>query len=253
MKNTPQFSLLLPSKSETKALWDTMTRLHQTLSQAGITHEFVVVNDVKVPDEGGTGTKMREFQQQGMDIQYIERLPPAAGFGAAVKVGLAAFRAPAVMILMSDGSEVPEDVVRFFRKFEEGYDCVFGDRFREGGGLIGYERTKLIWNRLANLFLRTIFLYRYRDFTNAAKLYSRTAIDGIQPIFSNHFNITIELPLKAFIRDFRVAVIPNTWKAEEPKVSQLRLRVMAKMYLYTALTLLQERWFMRYHQGKRVE
>lgn len=249
----PQLSLLLPSKGETGALWDTMQKLHELLTREAIAHEFVVVNDVRVPDQGGTGSKMKEFAAQGMEIQYIERLPPAAGYGSAVKEGLEKFSAPAVMMLMADGSEVPAEVVHFYRKFAEGYDCVFGDRFRSGGGLVGYERRKLVWNRLANWFLCAIFLFPYRDFTNAAKLYSRKAIDGMQPIFSDHFNITIELPLKAFIRGYKIAIIPNTWRADAPKESNLRLSAMGKKYLYTAMVLFRERWFMAYDKlgGKK--
>jgi dolichol-phosphate mannosyltransferase len=234
-------SLLLPSKGETKALWQTMEKLRLVLDAEKITHEFVVVNDVKTTGEGGTAGQMLQFQKEGYCIQYMERLPPAIGFGTAVVKGLESFSAPAVMILMADGSEEPADVVRFYRKFEEGYDCVFGDRFRSGGNLIGYSSTKLIWNRLANWLLSLLFVLPYRDFTNASKLYSRKAIEGMKPIFSEHFNITIELPLKAFVRGFKIAVVPNTWRAEEPKESQLRLSAMGKRYAYTALRIFWER------------
>ncbi|MGE3261190.1 MAG: glycosyltransferase family 2 protein [Bacteriovoracia bacterium] len=238
----PELSLFLPSKGETRELWQTIRRLHDLLGQEKITHEFVVVNDVKVPDEGGTASMLRQFAGEGMQIQYIERLPPEGGFGSAVKLGLEKFSAPAVMILMSDGSEDPQDVVRFFRKFQEGYDCVFGNRFTAGGKIEGYSGTKLIWNRLANYFLSLVFFLPYRDFTNASKLYSRRAIDGFGPIFSEHFNITIELPLKAFLRGYKVAVLPNTWRADAPRESNLRLSAMGRRYLHTALLLLRERW-----------
>lgn len=178
-----------------------------------------------------------------MRIQYFERLPPAGGFGSAVKLGLEKFSAPAVMILMADGSEDPLDVIRFYRKFQEGFDCVFGDRFSAGGKIEGYSGTKLIWNRLANWFLSAVFFLPYRDFTNASKLYSRKAIDGFQPIFSEHFNITVELPLKAFIRGYKVAVLSNSWRADAPRESNLRLSAMAKRYLHTAFLLFRERWF----------
>ncbi len=36
-------------------------------------------------------------------------------------------------------------------------------------------------------------------------------IDQIQPLLSNHFNLTVEVPLKAIIRGYNFAVVPVTW------------------------------------------
>lgn len=49
-----------------------------------------------------------------------------------MRCGLENFNGDAVAIYMADGSDLPEDVVRFFKKPEEGYDCVFGSRFMKG-------------------------------------------------------------------------------------------------------------------------
>lgn len=236
----PMLSLLIPSKGETEGLWKTVDRLHAHLEKEGITHEFVIVNDVKTADEGGTGSHLLGL---GIPLLYCERLPPLGGFGSAIRLGLEKFRAPAVMIVMADGSEDPADVVRFYRRFEQGADCVFGDRFAPGGKIEGYPPAKMRWNRAANLFLRLLFGIPYRDFTNASKLYSRKAIDGMRPIFSEHFNVTIELPIKAFLRGYNVAVLPNSWRATDLRPSHLRLGTQAKRYLQTALALLLERWF----------
>ena len=72
--------------------------------------------------------------------------------------------------------------------------------------------SKLILNRLANGFIRILFRHRLNDTTNAFKAYRRTVIDGVRPILSPHFNITVELPLKAIVRGYSWAVIPITWR-----------------------------------------
>ena len=63
----------------------------------------------------------------------------------------------------------------------EGCGGVFGSRFVRGGGVIDYPRHKLLLNRLANLFLKTIFRAPLNDFTNAFKAYRRSVIEGCQP------------------------------------------------------------------------
>jgi dolichol-phosphate mannosyltransferase len=117
----------------------------------------------------------------------------------------------------------------------------------------GYSRRKLFWNRLANWFLSLLFGLRYRDFTNASKLYSRGAIDGFQPIFSEHFNITIELPLKAFLRGYKVAIVPNVWRSAGNESSNLRLGAQGKRYLHTALVLFCERWRLPFCSREKLQ
>src|SRR5205085_8211569 len=111
-------------------------------------------------------------------VRYVNNLPPN-GFGFAVRRGLAEFRGDAVAIVMADGSDDPADVVAFYRKLQSGYDCVFGSRFIRGGRVADYPKLKLVMNRLANLVIRLLILVRYNDFTNAFKLYRRSAIAGI--------------------------------------------------------------------------
>ncbi|NIW78733.1 MAG: glycosyltransferase family 2 protein, partial [Calditrichae bacterium] len=68
--------------------------------------------------------------------------------------------------------------------------------------VIDYPLHKLILNRLANWFIKILFNIKYNDITNAFKCYRREVIDGIKPILSYHFNITVELPLKAIVRNY---------------------------------------------------
>ena len=77
---------------------------------------------------------------------------------------------------MGDGSDFPEDVVAFYRKLEEGYDCVFGSRFVRGGRTLDYPIHKLVLNRLGNTAIRLLFTMRYNDVTNAFKMYRRRVI-----------------------------------------------------------------------------
>jgi hypothetical protein len=40
----------------------------------------------------------------------------------------------------------------------------------------------------------------------------RAVIDGCRPFLSPHFNLTIELPLKAIVRGYSWTVMPITWR-----------------------------------------
>jgi dolichol-phosphate mannosyltransferase len=148
-------------------------------------------------------------------------------------------------VMMADGSDSPEDVVRYYRKIEEGYDCAFGSRFIQGSKIIDYPLHKLAINRLANWFIRMLFRLRYNDITNAFKCYRREAIDGMQPLLSPHFNLTVEMPLKAIVRGYSFAVLPISWTNRKSGMSKLKIREMGSRYLFIVLLVWLERHLSR--------
>ena len=127
----------------------------------------------------------------------------------AIRAGLDVFNGDAVAIVMADASDDPEDLVRYHRVLEEGYDCAFGSRFMPGAKVHDYPRLKLTINRLVNWFIRVLFRHGYNDTTNAFKAYRREVIETIQPLLSKHFNLTVEMPLKAIVRGHSYAVDPD--------------------------------------------
>jgi dolichol-phosphate mannosyltransferase len=173
-------SVVIPAHNEEGHIAETVQNLAAALRAAGIAHEIVVINDNSTD---GTERILATLSAAGIGARYVNN-PPPNGFGFAVRRGLAEFRGEAVVIVMADGSDDPADVITFYRKFESGYDCVFGSRFIRGGRVIGYPKFKLVLNRLANLMIRTLFLVRYNDVTNAFKLYKRSAIAGRWPALS---------------------------------------------------------------------
>jgi dolichol-phosphate mannosyltransferase len=168
------------------------------------------------------------------NMKVIDRIPPN-GFGRAIREGLENITGDAAVIAMGDASDDPKDIVKYFRKIEEGYDCVFGSRFIKGAVVRDYPPHKLFVNRLANFFLQCLFVTPHNDLTNAFKAYKKEVIEAIKPIESLYFNVTIELPLKAMIRGYKAAVVPISWYGRESGVSKLKIRDMGRRYLYVAL------------------
>ena len=160
-------------------------------------------------------------------------LPP--GFGHAVRAGLESYSGDAVAIMMADLSDSPKDLILYYRVLEQGYDCAFGTRFGNGGRTSDYPRLKLVLNRLVNAGIRVLFQHGYNDTTNAFKAYRRPVIDQIQPLLSHHFNLTVELPLKAVVRGFSFAVVPVSWTNRRHGESKLRLHEMGSRYAFIVL------------------
>ena len=167
------------------------------------------------------------------------------GFGLAIRKGLEVFTGDAVVIMMADESDDCRDVVRYWQELNNGVDCVFGSRFMAGGGVIDYPRVKFALNRMANLFVRMLFRHGLNDTTNAFKAYRREVIEGCQPILSPHFNITVELPLKAIVRGYSWSVIPITWRNRRSGVAKLKIREMGSRYFFIVAYVWLEKYFSR--------
>jgi dolichol-phosphate mannosyltransferase len=244
-----KLSVVIPAHNEQACIGGTIRALHAQLSAEEIEHEILVVND---NSSDLTGSILLSLQPEISALNFVDNSPPH-GFGFAVRKGLECYTGDAVAIYMADASDRPEDLVRFWRLIEkEGVDCVFGTRFSNRSRLVDYPIHKLILNRLANTFVQVIFGLRYNDVTNAFKLYRRPVIDGLKPFLSHHFNLTVELPLKAIVRGYSYAVMPNDWINRKTGVSKLRVQEMGSRYLFIVLYCFLEKWLSRrdYHRER---
>ena len=233
-----KLSIIIPAHNEEGSIAGTVESLIQELSYEDIKHEVLVVNDGSTDR---TKVVLEELRGLYPTFRYVDN-PAPNGFGLAVRRGLALFTGDAAAVVMGDGSDSPKDVVRCFRKLEEGYECVFGSRFIKGGRIADYPKHKLLINRLANSFVKTLFNFGYNDTTNAFKCYRREVIEGAQPLISKHFNLTVELPLKAIIRGYSYAVIPIRWTNRKTGISKLKIREMGSRYLFIVLYLFLEKY-----------
>jgi dolichol-phosphate mannosyltransferase len=241
-------SIVIPARDEEGCIASTIEHLHLELKLRQVPHEIIVV------DDGSTDRTWQILQNEATRLNPPPPAPPVLrplqnpgphGFGRAITCGLDAINGDAVVIMMADESDDCRDVVRYWEKLNEGYDCVFGSRFVKGGGVIDYPPVKLFFNRLANAFIRLLFQHGLNDTTNAFKAYRKEVIEGIRPILSPHFNITVELPLKALVRGYSFTVIPITWQNRRHGVAKLKIKEMGSRYLFICLYVWLEKYFSR--------
>lgn len=236
-----KLSIVIPAYNEEDSLEETITSLYHTLVEEKIPHEIFVTND---NSSDSTEKVLTELSFVVPTLRFETNAGPN-GFGYAVRYGLERFSGDCVAVMMADRSDSPQDLVVFYRTLLQGYDCVFGTRFSKGGKAHHYPTFKLVLNRLVNLGVRGTFRHGYDDTTNAFKLYRREVIQGLKPFLSPHFNFTLELPLKAFIRGYSFAIVPNTWQNRKHGESKLRLKEMGSRYFFIFLYCLIEKYFSR--------
>jgi dolichol-phosphate mannosyltransferase len=234
-----KLSVLIPAHNEAASISPTIQALFTELDREAIEHEILVVNDHSTDR---TEAVLQDLVKNIPTLRYLNN-SNASGLGLAVHKGLEAFTGDAVAMYMADGSDDPKDLTRFFRTMEENnIDCVFGTRFSKESRIVGYPWLKMILNRCGNGFIRVLFGLRYNDITNAFKLYRRHVIQGLQPIISHHYNLTVELPLKAIVRGYSYSIVPNSWTERRQGVSKLKIKEMGSRYMFIIIYCFIEKW-----------
>lgn len=223
------FSVVIPARDEQDSLPITLTQITEEFRREGIPYEIIVVDD---GSKDRTWAVLQELSTTIPGLRPVQNDTGAHGFGRAIVYGLRHMAGDAAVIMMADCSDDPRDAVRYWRLLNEGWDCVFGSRFIRGGGVHGYPPLKLFVNRLANLFIRLLFRIPLNDTTNAFKAYRRTVIQGCEPLIAPHFNLTVEIPLKAIVRGFSWTIMPITWRNRRFGVAKLKITEMGSRYLF---------------------
>src|ERR1700690_1386292 len=235
------FSVVMPARDEAESLPSTLRALFAEFSREGVPHEIVVVDDGSTDD---TWQVLQGLRPEIPTLAPVQNKGPN-GFGRAVPFGFDHIRGDAVVLMMADASDLPSDAVRYWRQLNEGHECVFGSRFLRKGDVVDYPRLKLLVNRMANLFIRVMFNIPLNDTTNAFKAYRRNVIEGCRPFMSPHFNLTVELPLKAILRGSTWTVIPISCHNRRHGVAKLKIKEMGSRYFFICMYVWLEKYFSR--------
>ena len=243
-------SVVIPARNEEGCIAATLEHLQLELLHHKVPHEIVVV------DDGSSDRTWQILEELKLRLPNLVATQNTGlhGFGRAVIWGLNRSRGDAVVIMMADESDDVRDVVRYWTVLNEGYDCVFGSRFVRGGGVIDYPRLKLFLNRIANKSLQLFFRIEHNDITNAFKGYRKTTIDGCRPLRAPHFNLTVEIPLKAVVRGYTWKSLPITWRNRRTGDAKLKIKEMGSGYLLTCLHIWLEKYATRAdHQSRSTK
>ncbi|MFA5157532.1 MAG: glycosyltransferase family 2 protein [Candidatus Omnitrophota bacterium] len=239
-----KLSIIIPVHNEAQNIERTALSFSNELEINKIEHEILVVNDNSTDN---TEEVLKSLKLKAKDLNYINSVSPK-GYGFAVREGLENFNGDCVAIVMSDMSDSPADLVRYYKKMQEGYDCIFGSRFIAEAKVFDYPVHKFILNRLGNMLIALLFGIRYNDVTNAFKLYTRKVLDGIKPLLSRHFDLTVEMPLKAIIRGYSYCVIPTSWMNREKGISKFKIKELGGRYLFIILYCFLEKFLSDRHR-----
>ena len=236
-----KLSVIIPARNEAENLTECISEISKELTYHSIDFEILVIDDGSTDN---TVDIIKDIRQSVPSTECITN-EDENGYGRAVRLGLDNFTGDAVAIMMADRSDSPKDLVSYWKCIQDGNDCVFGSRFIRGGTVNNYPVVKLMANRVVNTIIRFAFKIHCNDITNAFKIYRRDVIEGCRPFISPHFNLTVEIPLKAIVRGYSWKVIPISWKNRTKGVAKLKLREMGSRYFFIIAYVWLEKYFSR--------
>ena len=241
MEEGPRLSIVLPVYNEGEEVAPVIRAL-----VAGIRArcEILVVYDF----DGDTTVPVARALASELPAVRPLRNDLGRGVLNAMKAGIAAARAPYILVSMADGSDEPQVVDQMVELALSGVDVVAASRYMKGGHQVGGPLLKRLMSRMAGLSLHWFAGVPIHDPTNNFKLYSRRFLDSVTIESTAGFELALELSVKATLARRKLAEVPTTWRDRTSGKSNFKLRKWLPHYLHWYLAAFRGR-LSRSHGG----
>ncbi len=217
-------SIIIPVYNEGDAVRPSLDRILDTVT---IPVEIVVVYDS--PDDT-TVAVIAEYAALHPQVRGVLNTM-GRGPAKAIRAGIEAAAAEAVIVTMADGSDDPETIEHMVRLVERGCVIVAASRYMPGGAQVGGPWFKQALSRGAGLSLHWFARVGTRDATNSFKAYRRSWITAVGIESTDGFEIGIELVAKARRCRAFVAEVPTIWLDRDVGQSNFKLAQWLPKYV----------------------
>tara|TARA_Y100000389_G_scaffold5366_1_gene5089 strand:+ start:13654 stop:14379 length:726 start_codon:yes stop_codon:yes gene_type:complete len=233
-------SIIIPCRDEADSIFETVNLISKELND--INHELILINDYS---RDNTLNILEQISNNNENIKNYDN--KIIGLGGAIELGINNAKGEYVSIMMADLSDNVSDLIRYINLVKQNnkLDAVFGSRFLKDSKVYNYPLKKLLLNRIFNYLVKLVFFSNYNDFTNAFKLYKKSALIQLFPIVSENFNIFLELPLKIITRGFEYKTVAISWNNRKKGKSKFNIKELSSKYFFTLIYCLMEKHLLK--------
>lgn len=218
-----RLSIIVPCHNEEDNITQVIRQIENSVT---VPYELVVVNDHSVDK---TVDIVSDLAKKNKNIRLVEnRLK--GGFTNALRTGFANTNAEVVVPVMADLCDDLSLIGPMLEKIDAGYDVVCGSRYMKGGRRLGGSRLKGLLSCWGGRSLSFLVGLPTHDIANAFKMYRKTVLDTID-IRASGFEISMELPLKAYYAGFKITELPTLWKERTRGRSSFKIFKLLPSYL----------------------
>jgi glycosyltransferase involved in cell wall biosynthesis len=216
----PELSVVIPCLNEADTLATCIRKARQALEQHGIAGEIIVADNGSADGSPGIARGL------GARVVAVEE----EGYGSALMGGIAAARAPYIVMGDADDSYDFLEIPRFVEKLRAGNDLVQGCRLESGGGRIlpgAMPFTHRWWgNPMFSWMARAWFGAPIHDVYCGFRGFTRELYGRLDQRCTG-MEFAIEMIVKASLRHAKIAEVPITLhpdgrKAHAPHLKTFR-------------------------------
>ena len=218
-----KLSIVIPAYNEQDNIEDVIKKIESSLN---IEHELVVVND---HSSDCTREIVLGLSGRYPNVRLVDNLSER-GFASAIKTGFANIRTDIVVPVMADLCDDLNTIKEMFDKINQGYDVVCGARYIGGGARLGGSKVKAFFSSFVGMSLHYLLGLPTHDIANAFKMYRKKVIESID-IESQGFEISMEIPLKAYYSGFKITEVPTVWRERTKGKSSFKMLKLLPAYL----------------------
>ncbi len=222
MDAEPKVTIVIPALNEELNIENTLTTLEEKLH---LPHRVIVVND---SSDDRTAAIVERLAGSHPNIRLVHSCRPR-GITNALKSGFESVGTPITVVMMADLCDDPNTVSKMYEKIEEGYDLICASRYMPEGKRLGGPRIQGFFSRHVCASLKKLTGIPTHDVSNAFKMY-RTELLRTTPLDEAGFASSLEICVKAFLKGYRIAEVPTTWKGRTAGKSSFKMLKVARSY-----------------------
>jgi dolichol-phosphate mannosyltransferase len=121
-------------------------------------------------------------------------------------------------------SHLPDDIPQFFDKMREGYDCVFGSRFCEGGNISDSSFKRKLISRGGTMLTNSLLGTKLKDMTSGFEIFSRDALETVVARGIQSRGPFFQTEIKTYCRNLNIAEVPIQYRAASHDVTNRVLK-----------------------------
>ena len=205
----PYLSIIIPAYNEEKRIGATLDQILRHLQTANYEAELILV------DDGSNDQTIEVINQHLRNFPFLLiRQPRNQGKGSAVKKGMLAAGGQCLLFSDADLSTPIQEVDRFLRLHEEGYDCVIGSRALEASKIeVRQIFFRELMGKVFNRIARLLSFQKIKDSQCGFKSFKRAAA---KDLFANQklagFAFDAEILYLAQKKGYKIREEPVIWR-----------------------------------------
>jgi dolichol-phosphate mannosyltransferase len=180
---------------------------------------FFVVFDDSCKD--GTVDLLRDFAKRANELKVVWAPENTCVVDAYIRGYKEALEAGCDWILEMDAgfSHNPEQIPQFFAKMAQGYDCVFGSRFCQGGQFTDSPWRRRFISRGGTIAANILLGTKLADMTSGFEMFTRQSLEKVLEKGISSRGHFFQTEIKTHCRKMRVVEVPIHYRSPSENVN----------------------------------